>query len=225
MIKIKEMPKVWNTVIVVFFYILIGCSAKKNLISNNNAKSSSYSSSSLSENKHMKSNTSCDEGSVFHKKTGLCWNRCLIGQTWDGATCKGNATKGISWEDATVACSELGERYRLPSRTEFANLLERCVKIARRHDQKCERCQEIVDEENIGECVPCWKNEECRTIYQDKETMFVENGEPFLFWSNSNERRIFENTAWATSLHGSMVYEELRGKLIMHGICVSLPRK
>jgi hypothetical protein len=64
---------------------------------------------------------------VLDKKTGLIWQRCVLGMSWNGSTCA-EAAKDYSWEDAGVqavnAASITGEAWRLPSREELKSLVE-----------------------------------------------------------------------------------------------------
>ncbi len=39
------------------------------------------------------------DGTVTHKKTGLLWQRCVIGQTWNGKTCTGLYSR-LTWTEA-----------------------------------------------------------------------------------------------------------------------------
>lgn len=55
--------------------------------------------------------------------TGLIWQRCSIGQTWDGNTCTGNATTH-TWQQALTVAKDLGKGYRLPNIKELASIVE-----------------------------------------------------------------------------------------------------
>lgn len=62
--------------------------------------------------------------------TGLIWQRCSIGQTWDGTTCTGTATEHY-WQQALMVAKNLGNGYRLPNIKELQSLVEtKCYKPA-----------------------------------------------------------------------------------------------
>lgn len=55
--------------------------------------------------------------------TGLIWQRCSIGQTWNGNTCTGTAT-GHTWQQALIVAKNLGNGYRLPNIKELKSIVE-----------------------------------------------------------------------------------------------------
>lgn len=61
---------------------------------------------------------------VVDKKTQLIWQRCSLGQIWDGGTCTGTASTHI-WTDALLKAKSLGNGYRLPNIQELQSLVER----------------------------------------------------------------------------------------------------
>lgn len=61
---------------------------------------------------------------VKDKVTGLIWQRCSIGQTWDGNTCTGTATRH-TWQQALTVAKNLGNGYRLPNIKELNSIVER----------------------------------------------------------------------------------------------------
>ncbi|HDY7831466.1 TPA: DUF1566 domain-containing protein [Vibrio vulnificus] len=70
------------------------------------------------------------DGTVTHHKTGLIWQRCSLGQSWDGSDCIGTATT-FTWELALAAAAQhsLGgfSDWRLPNKNELASIVEyRC---------------------------------------------------------------------------------------------------
>ncbi|MBU3022059.1 DUF1566 domain-containing protein [Aestuariibacter sp. A3R04] len=74
------------------------------------------------------------DGSVLHVATDLVWQRCALGQTWDGTSCSGTAVK-YNWQEALLKAQEedstvlLG--WRLPNIKELASITERqCVRPA-----------------------------------------------------------------------------------------------
>ena len=68
-----------------------------------------------------------DDGTVTHQTTGLMWMRCVLGQTWNGATCSGSA-QTYNWQTAL----QITEGYvfagysdwRLPNKNELASIVE-----------------------------------------------------------------------------------------------------
>lgn len=74
------------------------------------------------------------DGTVTHHKTGLIWQRCSLGQSWDGTDCTGEATI-YTWERALAAAEQntlAGFRdWRLPNKNELASIVEyRCYQPA-----------------------------------------------------------------------------------------------
>ncbi len=65
-----------------------------------------------------------DGKEVRDKKTGLIWQRCSLGQIWDGKTCA-NSTTSHTWEQALKETKALGNGYRLPNIRELNSLVER----------------------------------------------------------------------------------------------------
>ncbi|MCC5827525.1 MAG: DUF1566 domain-containing protein [Alkalimonas sp.] len=69
-----------------------------------------------------------NNGTVTHNTTGLIWQRCSLGQTWDGSTCIGSATN-YHWQTALQQAAEndfLGlNDWRLPNINELASIVER----------------------------------------------------------------------------------------------------
>lgn len=71
------------------------------------------------------------DGTVTHKRTGLVWMRCSLGQTWDGKTCVGEAKKFV-WRDSLQAASDFNaaggyaghKDWRLPNIKELDSIAE-----------------------------------------------------------------------------------------------------
>ncbi|WP_230659789.1 Lcl C-terminal domain-containing protein [Psychrobacter sp. I-STPA10] len=57
-------------------------------------------------------------------QTGLIWQRCSLGQAWDGKNCIGKA-KAYTWEQALKQTKVLGKGYRLPNIRELSSIVER----------------------------------------------------------------------------------------------------
>jgi hypothetical protein len=62
---------------------------------------------------------------VADNLTGLIWQRCSVGQAWDGAACAGKATK-FNWGDALQEAQSIagstGQKWRTPNTKELASL-------------------------------------------------------------------------------------------------------
>ncbi len=68
---------------------------------------------------------------AFDKATNLTWQRCSVGQTWDGKGCAG-AVKGVPWLDGQ-ALAENG--WRIPTIDELKTLVSpTCAKPAINED-------------------------------------------------------------------------------------------
>lgn len=69
---------------------------------------------------------SCTENSGTWKdpKTGLKWQRCSLGQTWNGHECDGQA-KEYTFDEAQEAVKDLGRGWRVPAASELTSLI-RC---------------------------------------------------------------------------------------------------
>ncbi|EKK9985905.1 DUF1566 domain-containing protein [Vibrio vulnificus] len=70
------------------------------------------------------------DGTVTHHTTGIIWQRCSLGQSWDGTDCTGEATT-YTWEEALLAAAQstLGgfSDWHLPNKNELASIVEyRC---------------------------------------------------------------------------------------------------
>lgn len=71
------------------------------------------------------------DGTVTHQITGLIWQRCSLGQSWDGTHCTGEASV-FTWAGALAAAAQntfsgLSD-WRLPNKNELASIVEyRCT--------------------------------------------------------------------------------------------------
>jgi hypothetical protein len=57
---------------------------------------------------------------VYDSKTNLTWQRCSVGQRWEGDTCAG-ALRALTWDEARKAAQA---NWRLPTREELEGLVE-----------------------------------------------------------------------------------------------------
>ncbi|MCI0505073.1 MAG: DUF1566 domain-containing protein [Gammaproteobacteria bacterium] len=72
------------------------------------------------------------DGTITDIETGLTWQRCAMGQQWNGTTCTGEAAL-FTWEDAVHAAGsndhkpDNGKNWRLPRINELAAIVDiRC---------------------------------------------------------------------------------------------------
>lgn len=65
------------------------------------------------------------DGSVQQLKSGLIWQRCALGQSWNGSSCSGNVAS-FTWEQAKQQQNSLGSYtdWRLPTANELATLVD-----------------------------------------------------------------------------------------------------
>ena len=61
---------------------------------------------------------------VWDKQTDLIWQRCSLGQSWDGSACTGAAV-GHTWQQALEAAKAAGGGWLLPNQRELHSLVER----------------------------------------------------------------------------------------------------
>jgi len=67
-----------------------------------------------------------EDGSIVrHQATGLEWQRCALGQEWDGETCEG-APEHFTWAQASEAVEAIGPGWRLPRINELQSIVEHC---------------------------------------------------------------------------------------------------
>ncbi|MEI7841175.1 MAG: DUF1566 domain-containing protein [Methylococcaceae bacterium] len=66
-----------------------------------------------------------NDGTVLHKKTGLSWQRCSVGQTWTGSSCSGTASK-MNWDSAMASYGNKTDcnQWRLPRIDELNTITE-----------------------------------------------------------------------------------------------------
>jgi RimJ/RimL family protein N-acetyltransferase len=60
---------------------------------------------------------------VLDTKTGLVWQRCSLGQSWDGTSCVGHPFS-YSWQSAFQAARDQKGGWRLPNVKELHSLIE-----------------------------------------------------------------------------------------------------
>ncbi len=65
------------------------------------------------------------DGTVTHKRTGLVWQRCAVGQTWTGSACSGTADT-YSYDQAIALTSTFAGHsdWRVPNANELASIVK-----------------------------------------------------------------------------------------------------
>ena len=71
-----------------------------------------------------------DDGTVLHVPTRLIWQRCVLGQTWNGSSCEGTPEL-YNWTEALLVASghiqDDQADWRVPNRNELGAIVEyRC---------------------------------------------------------------------------------------------------
>ena len=61
---------------------------------------------------------------VKDTQTSLIWQRCSLGQTWNGSSCTGTAAI-YNWTNALQTAANMGNGWRLPNIKELSSLVER----------------------------------------------------------------------------------------------------
>ncbi len=65
------------------------------------------------------------DGTVMHKRTGLVWQRCAVGQTWTGSSCSGSADTYTYDEAIALTDSFAGHSdWRVPNANELASIVK-----------------------------------------------------------------------------------------------------
>jgi hypothetical protein len=75
-----------------------------------------------------------DDGTVTHRKTGLMWMHCALGQSWNGAGCAGDV-QAYTWQGALQAAYGLSftdhSDWQLPNIKELNSIVEQaCINPA-----------------------------------------------------------------------------------------------
>ena len=69
--------------------------------------------------------TDNNDGTVTHKRTGLMWQRCSVGQIWTGSTCSGTANT-YTYANAIALTSTFTSKndWRVPNQNELSSIIE-----------------------------------------------------------------------------------------------------
>lgn len=63
------------------------------------------------------------DAEVKDKYTDLIWQRCSLGQTWNGTSCTGNAAT-YKWASALQVATNMGSGWRVPNVKELDSIIE-----------------------------------------------------------------------------------------------------
>ena len=69
-----------------------------------------------------------DGAEILDLHTQLIWQRCSVGQQWNGVACTGTASR-YKWIDALAQAKAIGDDYRLPNIKELQSLVEEACDI------------------------------------------------------------------------------------------------
>jgi len=68
------------------------------------------------------------EAEVRDIRTGLVWQRCSLGQSWNAGRCNGTAST-VTWQGALQAARATGQVWRLPDIKELQSLVEEACQV------------------------------------------------------------------------------------------------
>jgi len=133
--------------------------------------------------------TGCSSSSKTWKdpETGLEWQKCSLGQTWNGSGCDGIPRK-YTFDQAQEAVKALGRGWRVPAASELASLI-RCNTGFR-------ETGELPDRKGGMKTMSIWCNSYPTSPTID--TTIFPNTPDSLYWSASPDARNYNN-AWFVS--------------------------
>ena len=82
----------------------------------------------------------CDDDEAYDDGANLCWTKCPVGMSWDGAACTGSAS-ATTGSDAPGECNG---NWRLPTPDEFKGILDNC---------------------GSSDCDPCSSSDACSSMF------------------------------------------------------------
>lgn len=126
-------------------------------------------------------NDKCRDYEKYDRDRNLCWERCRIGERWNGSRCDsiGYSAERLEYKTATTACQQFGAR--LPTVEEFESVLGNCRDWEPPIPgwRKCNKCEQT---------------EECETLLGP---WFYHQG--FGLWASGKEpKRVIIWTGWVT---------------------------
>ncbi len=104
----------------------------------------------------------CDDDEAYDDGADLCWTRCPVGMSWDGAACSTGSASAITGADASGECSG---NWRLPTLDEFKGILDNCG------SSDCDSCSSSDDCSDMFttgiQSMDFWMDEECTVTSAD----------------------------------------------------------
>jgi c(7)-type cytochrome triheme protein len=159
------------------------------------------------------------DGTVKDRVTGLLWQRCAMGQSWDGDTCKNDKSKQVrswfSWDSARSQVKHLQKNklytgWRLPTLDELATIIEK-------------RCQDPTINLQVFPNAPAWVFWTSDELLSNNEYVWridfktgkkgsdlksnfsyhlrLVKGEMFAFKTQNKENNSLDLSAWDDGIH------------------------
>jgi hypothetical protein len=114
-----------------------------------------------------------NDGTLTDPRTGLIWQKCAVGQKWDGKTCNGSAEQ-LTWFSAMIAAKQsknLGmSDWRLPTSTEFRSVA--------RSNEDCQRQIMSENGNSRGKFARLSREEEQKKNDVENSVMILRRGYP-----------------------------------------------
>jgi hypothetical protein len=128
-------------------------------------------------------------GTVTFKVSGLTWQKCSFGQTWNGETCSGEATK-MNWDDAAKLSNSFAgyAGWRLPTKVELMTLIF-CTDGEYGEDGSCKNSYDVT--------------------HPTINPTYFPNTEVSAYWSSSLYATN-NNDAWTVSFYSSGAYYDYK---------------
>lgn len=122
-------------------------------------------------------------------KTGLTWQRCSLGQTWNGYDCDGEPKK-YTWDEAQQASNAVGKGWRVPAASELMSLV-RC-------NTGFQLTSSVPDRKGNNKTMPAYCNEGASRPTID--TSIFPNTPDDRYWSSSPVAN-YSGSAWVVGFY------------------------